>query len=98
MYAATTDHTIQSYDHKQATKGHYANNPVIAFCNIDYPSLEKLSRMLEQKKKKKVEEKRLTHNTFNFSCGFVKTQRLQGKKKGDATPWYSTNVLSQAVT
>ena len=90
MYVAT-DHAMRSYDHQHGTKDSYANMPVIAFCNIDYPSPEKLSRML---KKKKMKEKRLTHNSTS-SCGLVKKQRLQ--KKGDATTGSSTNVLSPAA-
>ena len=46
--------------------------------------------------KEDVKEKRLTHNSTS-SCGLVKKQRLQGKKKGDATTGSSTNVLSPAA-
>ena len=101
MYVAT-DHAIRSYDHQHVTEESYANIPVIAFCNIAFPSLEKrlnsfqvpekLSRMFN----KKMEKRRLTHNSTS-SCGLVKKQRLQGKKKGDATTGSSTNVLSPAA-
>ena len=93
---ASMDHATWSYDHQHVTEEHYANMPVIAFCNIDYPRPEKLSRML---KKKKMKEKRLTHNSNNsrYSCGLAKKQRLQGKKKGDATTGSSTIVLSPAA-
>ena len=40
--SAATDHTTRIYDHQHITEESYANTPVIAFYNIDSPSLENL--------------------------------------------------------